>query len=183
MKKMDHSISAIIDYSKKDKTQEITTEEIDFKKLIDESLLSLQYMEEAELVHVTVSVQETGLFLSDYPRLLSIFNNMISNAIRYRDQGKKSFLNIDVSFTKGKAIIVLADNGVGIDQAFQCKIFDKLFRVNHDHRGSGLGLHIVRRTIKKLNDEIKLHSILGEGTKFTIEIPNLLSSSLSINCD
>ena len=183
VKKMDHSISAIIDYSKKDKTQEVATQEIDFKKLIDESLHSLQYMEEAERVHITVSVQERGLFLSDYGRLLSVFNNMISNAIRYRDQDKNSSLRIDISFNKGKAIIVFADNGIGIDQAFQSKIFDKLFRVNDDNRGSGLGLHIVRKTIKKLNGEIKLHSVLGEGTTFVIEIPNFLSGRLSINCD
>ncbi len=183
VKKMDRSISAIIDFAKEDKKSEVLTQEIDFKKLIDESLLSLRYMENAQFVHFTVDVKESGLFLSDYGRLLSIFNNMISNAIRYRDPAKKSFLNIIVSFMSGGAIIFLEDNGVGIEKAYQHKIFNKLFRVSQDNRGSGLGLHIVRNCIKKLKGEIKVSSTLGVGTTFTIEIPNLLSKGMSINCD
>jgi signal transduction histidine kinase len=183
IQKMDASISQIINPSKDQSKPEIVTQEVDFKKLIDESLFSLRFMEEAESVHINVSVQDSGLFLSDYLRLLSIFNNMISNAIRYRDRSKNSFLHIDVSFIKGRAIIVFADNGIGIAESFQSKIFNKLFRVNRDHRGTGLGLHIVRRSIKKLGGDIKLSSSLGKGTTFTIKIPNLLSSHLSVHID
>ncbi len=181
--KMDKSILEIIDSSKESHSSMIQKQEIDFKKIIAESLRSLQYMEDREHVHVTVSVQEPGLFLSDYDRLLSIINNMISNAVRYRDHAKNSFLHIDVSCHKGLANITFEDNGIGIDKAFQPQIFDKLFRVSDDHRGSGLGLHIVQKSVERLNGNIKLHSVLGEGTTFTIEIPNQLSSHLSIHCD
>ncbi len=183
VKKMDASIAQVIEHSKRSYKLEAESQEVDFKYLIDESLFSLRFMEEAESVHINVSAQESGLFLSDYGRLLSIFNNMISNAIRYRDRSKNSFLNIDISFAKGNAIIEFADNGIGIAEAFQSKVFNKLFRVSNDHRGSGLGLNIVRRSINKLKGQIKLRSILGEGTTFTIEIPNQLTSHLIIHSD
>ncbi|MEO7991164.1 MAG: HAMP domain-containing sensor histidine kinase [Chryseolinea sp.] len=180
--KMNETISGIIDSSKGSESNEIQKLEIDFRKIIAESLHSLQFMEDMDRVHITISAEESGLFLSDYNRILSIFNNMISNAVRYRDCNKNSFLHIDVSIRKGVATLVFTDNGIGIDNAFQSKIFDKLFRISNDQRGSGLGLHIVQKSIVKLNGTIKLHSILGEGTTFTIEIPNLLSN-MSIHCD
>jgi len=183
VKKMDDSISAIVNYSKYSKTQEVASQEIDFKKLIDESLFSLQFMEDAELVNFHVGIGESGIFLSDYGQLLSIFNNMISNAIRYCDHAKNSFLNIDVSFRNGSAIITLEDNGIGIEKEYQQKIFNKRFRVSQDNRGSGLGLHIVRKDVRKLSGEIKVSSILGVGTTFTIAVPNLLSKGMSVNFD
>jgi signal transduction histidine kinase len=181
--KMNDTISTIIESSKDSDSAEIQKQEIDFRKIITESLNSLQYMEDMDNIHITVSAEESGLFLSDYSRILSIFNNMISNAVRYRDRNKNSFLHIDFSIRKGIATVVFTDNGIGIDAAFQSKIFDKLFRISSDHRGTGLGLHIVQKSIKKLNGTIAVQSVLGEGTRFTIEIPNLLSSNLSIHRD
>lgn len=181
--KMNETICGIIDSSKESESIEVQKQEIDFRKIIAESLHSLQYMEDMDSIHVTISAQESGLFLSDYNRILSLFNNMISNAVRYRDPNKNSFLHIDVSIHKGVATLVFTDNGIGIDKAFQSRIFDKLFRISDDHRGSGLGLHIVQKSILKMNGDITLHSVLGEGTTFTIEIPNLLSNTMSIHSD
>ncbi len=181
--KMNATISGIIDSSKDSESIEIQKQEIDFRKIIAESLHSLQYMEDMDSVHITISAQESGLFLSDYNRILSLFNNMISNAVRYRDRNKNSFLHIDVSIRMGVAKLIFTDNGIGIDKAFQSKIFDKLFRISDDHRGSGLGLHIVQKSIAKMKGDITLQSVLGEGTTFTIQIPNLLSNNMSIHCD
>ncbi|HOX81913.1 MAG TPA: HAMP domain-containing sensor histidine kinase [Chryseolinea sp.] len=181
--KMNDSISEIIDHSKNNRDTEIPKQEIDFYEIIKESLQSFKYMEDMESVHITISTEESGLFISDRKRILSFFNNMISNAIRYRDSSKNSYLHIDISFNKGNAIITFKDNGIGIAEEFQSKIFNKLFRVTNDNRGSGIGLHIVQKSIKTLGGKIKLQSILGEGSTFTIEIPNLLSSNLSVHCD
>ena len=181
--KMNDTISTIIESSKESDSAEVQKQEIDFRKIITESLNSLQYMEDMDNIHITISAQESGLFLSDYSRILSIFNNMISNSVRYRDRNKNSFLHIDISTRKGIATVVFTDNGIGIDPAFQSKIFDKLFRIGNDRGGTGLGLHIVQKSITKLGGRIAVESVLGEGTHFTIEIPNLLSSNLSIHCD
>jgi signal transduction histidine kinase len=183
VEKMNETISMIIESSKHSEATGIPKQQIDFKKIIKESLHSLQYMDDMDRIHLTVSAPESGLFLSDYGRMLSLFNNMISNAVRYRDRAKNSFLHIEVSIRKGMATLVFTDNGIGIETEFQSKIFDKFFRISKDHRGSGLGLHIVHKNILKMNGTIKLRSVLGEGSTFTIEIPNLLSNNRSIHFD
>lgn len=181
--RMDDSITRIVESSKNTKETSIRTQKIDFESTIAESLQSLRYMQEIDAVHITTSVEESQPFISEHERLLSIFSNMISNAVRYRDPAKNSFLHIDISFRNGKAILVFADNGIGIEEVFQHQIFNKLFRVHHDQRGSGLGLHIVQTNVEKLKGEINVQSVLGEGTVFTIEIENHIKNNLSINYD
>lgn len=112
-------------------------------------------------------------FYSDHSRLLIIFNNIISNAVRYYDRWKESFLQIDIVVDKDKAEIHFSDNGVGIAEEFLDKIFKMFFRASYESKGSGLGLYIVKSTVEKLNGKISVKSKLGEGTHFTIEVPNI----------
>jgi signal transduction histidine kinase len=74
-----------------------------------------------------------------------------------------------------KDIIVMSDNGIGISQENQKRIFDKFFRVGHgnryDVRGYGLGLYYVRQIIERHNGSIAVESSVGKGTTFTITLP------------
>ena len=173
--KLDNFISDIIHYSRNSR-MDIVAKSIDFNDLVQESIQSLKYMEEAEQVRSIISINSKDIFYSDASRLLIIFNNIISNAVRYRDKWKESFLKIGISADSEKAVILFEDNGVGIASEFQDKIFKMFFRASADSKGSGLGLYIVKSTIEKLNGSICLQSRLGEGTLFKIEIPNLKKS-------
>jgi signal transduction histidine kinase len=105
--------------------------------------------------------------------LLIIFNNIISNAVRYRDRWKPDcFLQINITVTAEEAFITFKDNGVGIAPAYLDKIFKMFFRANADSKGSGLGLYIVKSAVEKLGGEITVSSEVGEGTSFAIRIPN-----------
>jgi signal transduction histidine kinase len=112
---------------------------------------------------------------------LIIFNNIISNAVRYQDKGKESYLKIGVTTKHDKTIIEFEDNGVGIAEEFQENIFKMFFRASYESKGSGLGLYIVKGTIEKLNGKISVESKLGEGTKFYVEIPNSFVMMPSMN--
>jgi signal transduction histidine kinase len=117
-------------------------------------------------------------FYSDYSRLLIIFNNIISNAVRYRDRWKEdSYLKIDLHTTADLATITFEDNGVGIANEYIDRIFKMFFRANADSKGSGLGLYIVKGAVEKLNGSIQVQSALGEGTKFLIQVPNMKDSA------
>ncbi len=170
--KLDNFISDIIHYSRNSR-MDIVAKSIDFKELVSESIASLKYMEEAEQVRSIIKVETNDLFYSDASRLLIIFNNIISNAVRYRDRWKDSYLRISIVSDAKKAVISFEDNGVGIAPEFQDKIFKMFFRASADSKGSGLGLYIVKSTVEKLNGTIRLNSKLGEGATFVIEIPNL----------
>src|SRR5580765_6171419 len=88
--KMNQSITDIIAYSKKGTTTFIP-HEVNFKKIAEESIQSLRYMAGAESVRIELSVEDGGVFFSDHSCLTSIYSNLLSNAIRYRDPNKQSF--------------------------------------------------------------------------------------------
>ena len=172
VEKLDHFISDIINYSRNSR-MDIMPKEIDFYGLLQESIDSLKFMEGAEKVRSIKTILIETPFYSDYSRLLIVFNNIISNAVRYRDHWKKdSFLKINIHVTTDKVTITFTDNGVGIADEYVDKVFKMFFRANADSKGSGLGLYIVKSAVEKLNGVIQVQSTLGEGTTFVIEIPN-----------
>ncbi|HTH56349.1 MAG TPA: PAS domain-containing sensor histidine kinase [Cyclobacteriaceae bacterium] len=169
--RLDYFIHDIITHSRNSR-MDIMSSRIDFEKVVRESIDSLKYMQDADLVRSIINITEETPFYSDHHRLLIIFNNIISNAVRYQDKSKESFIKIDVSTTNDKTLIQFTDNGVGIAEEFKENIFKMFFRASTESKGSGLGLYIVKGTVEKLNGRISVQSKLGEGTQFTIEIPN-----------
>jgi signal transduction histidine kinase len=130
-------------------------------------------MDDATKVKSIVLVKAPVKFFSDSSRLLIIFNNIISNAVSYRDKEKNSFIKVDVLVRSDKAVIKFIDNGIGIAPEFQEKIFKMFFRATPDSKGSGLGLYIVKGVVDKLKGTIGVQSSLGQGTEITIELPSL----------
>ena len=65
----------------------------------------------------------------------------------------------------------MEDNGIGMSEETQSKIFKMFFRANRKIQGTGLGLHILNRAIEKLSGVVKIESKLGVGSKFTVRLP------------
>jgi len=173
--KVDQSINEIINYSKKGESA-AASQPVDLKNILQEAIQILRYMDGADAVHIEVIVEEGGLFFSDQNLLFCVFSNIISNAIRYHDPEKADpYLRIELTFNKEGAHLIFGDNGIGIDKSLHNKIFDKFFLVNQDHNGTGLGLYAVKSCADKLGGKISVESIVGEGTRFHLYIPNLMS--------
>jgi signal transduction histidine kinase len=172
--RMNQAISDIITHSQNG-TEEIELESVDFREITEEAINYLQYMAGAESVRISLSTEDGGLFFSNRKKLISIFCNIISNAIRYHDETKDSFLKINVTFNSEGCQTIFEDNGIGIDDEMQAKVFDKFFLVTPDQGGSGIGLYTVKESIEKLGGNIHLRSKLGKGTTFIIQIPNLIA--------
>lgn len=171
--KLDNFISDIIHYSKNSRT-DLLLREINFHELLEESIGSLKYMEGAEKVRSIRKINVSYAFYSDPSRLLMVFNNIISNAVRYRDKWKDdSYLEIDILVDDKKACIKFSDNGVGIAKEYIGNVFKMFYRATTDSKGSGLGLYIVKSAVDKLHGTIQVESEFGQGTTFTVEIPNL----------
>jgi len=174
--KLDHFILDIIHYSRNTR-QEIERDQIDFNALLSESIESLRYMEGADSVSSIRHLAIDTPFYSDHNRLLMVFNNIIANAVQYRDRWKENpFLEISIEATEAHAVIRFRDNGIGIGAEYIDSIFKMFFRASADSKGSGLGLYIVKGAVDKLGGHIEVQSRLGEGTTFTIVIPNLKRS-------
>jgi len=172
--KLDHFITDIILYSRNAR-MEVKLKEIDFDALFDESFESLKYMDGASSLEITREIDNAYPFYSDASRLSIIFNNIIANAVRYRDTRKASRLHVRITAMEDRAELQFADNGIGIAEEHLDSIFRMFFRANADSKGSGLGLYIVKGVVDKLGGTIRVDSTVGLGTTFTIVIPTRLA--------
>lgn len=111
-----------------------------------------------------------------------VISNLVENAIKYNneDGNVRVSLNADYKYFYLK----VADNGIGIPQDCQDKVFERFYRVDkaraRETGGSGLGLSITRNIVRMHHGEIRLYSKEGEGTTFTVRIPiNYQESSVA----
>lgn len=100
-----------------------------------------------------------------------ILTNLISNAIKYSPDHNDIFISSTVDDTMIK--LVVKDQGIGISTADQKLLFEKFFRAANtgNIKGTGLGLHIVKRYVDLMGAEISVESELGKGTSVVIRIP------------
>ena len=102
-----------------------------------------------------ITIKADHAFYSDEHRITVIMNNLISNAINYKDISKeKCRLEISGINNQGKSIVSVEDNGIGIPEEYKSRIFNMFFRGTVRSKGAGLGLYIVKETINKLNGRI-----------------------------
>lgn len=170
--KLDDTLKEILEYSRNAR-KELAISEVDLSKIISDNLERMQYVPGSELLRKDVNISASAPFLSDAYRISVIFNNLISNAIKYSDTLKDDpYLKIDINVDEQRAIFVVQDNGIGIDQEYLAKVFDMFFRATMQKEGAGLGLYIVKETIDKLFGTIEVESCPRVGTTFRIELPN-----------
>lgn len=175
--RLDDFITDIIQYSRNTRT-DVEEKEVDLAALLQESLEALRFMEGAEHVRSTHYIDIRAPFYSDASRMFMVFNNIISNAVRYRNSTRQdSFLDVHISVDTERALIRFSDNGIGIAQEHQESIFDMFFRVSSEGQGSGLGLYIVKDAVARLQGTISVQSATGKGTTFIVEIPNHLGQA------
>lgn len=168
----DHFIREILDQSRNSRL-EVKREEILFQPLIDETFNQLKYATNAGLlVEKIIHVNQKQPFFSDRWRLKVILNNLISNAIRYRN-GRDPVIKVNVDITDHAATLAIEDNGKGIEKDHLPNIYKMFYRATDDGAGSGLGLYIVKEAIEKLNGHINIESEVGKGTTVKLQIPAL----------
>lgn len=169
-------IEQIASFSK-NKILKIKPEALDLGQMINETLEHHSFMAGAARIRREIIINNDKLLnvYSDYNRILLLFNNLISNAIRYSDQEKNDpFIRAEINVLKEEFIIRFTDNGIGISEEHLDKIFDMFYRAHDDSKGTGLGLFILHETVRKMNGTVTVESVAGEGTAFTLTLPNLL---------
>ncbi|MFN0049084.1 MAG: PAS domain S-box protein [Cytophagales bacterium] len=151
----------------------VTLVPINFNTIVRDIMDGMRFHDNAAKIRFDLQINSGIEFVADRLRLVLLFNNLLSNAIKYHDVSKEApFIKVNIVISEKNAQIEVSDNGLGIEEEFQGKIFDMFFRANKSVSGTGLGLYIVKGAVDKMKGTIKLQSKPKQGTTFYVEIPN-----------
>ncbi|MCF8361707.1 MAG: PAS domain S-box protein [Prolixibacteraceae bacterium] len=171
-------IDSIVDFSKLETEQmSVSKSEFNFKPLFDSvfehAKKLLRTEEKHKSVKLTQDVPENPKIrlTSDRDRLGQVMNHLISNAIKFTDEGE---ICIGYRVNNEKINIFVSDTGIGIPKNKQKVIFERFAKVNNDknrlYGGTGIGLTISKGLTELMNGKILVNSETKKGSTFTIEL-------------
>ncbi|MBQ4073065.1 MAG: HAMP domain-containing histidine kinase [Clostridia bacterium] len=137
--------------------------------VLEKSILGFEEIIETKELFLDVQIEDVTI-VSNKTYLELVFNNLISNAIKFTENG--GTIGISVTPISGGALVAVSDTGCGISKEDGARIFDKFYQgdTSHSQEGNGLGLPLVKKVIDVLGGKIMVQSELGKGTTFTIEL-------------
>lgn len=120
-----------------------------------------------------VAIQHDIVILSNIPLLQIIFRNVIENSILFRktQPGAMPYIDVNIIKLNNSIEIIIADNGIGVEERYQSQLFELYFRASQASKGNGLGLYLVNKAVAKLKGSIELISDYGVGTTITMKLP------------
>lgn len=163
--KMDMLIDDILSFSNTN-AQELLKRENNTEKQVEEIL---------QLVNAKVNYPDTKIIVQkdiapiygDPKMLFQLWSNLITNALKYSAKQEKPRVEIGCEKKNGKNVFFVKDNGIGIEEKHQSKVFDTFSKLSvKGYEGSGIGLAIVKLIIDKHKGEIWLESRPGQGSTF-----------------
>ena len=121
----------------------------------------------------TLTVDELPVVRGYKSMYVQLFQNLVNNALKFRREGVLPIIKIEYQPNEDWHVIHVQDNGVGIKQDDIPQVFKLFKRLKETEfrEGSGVGLSIVQKIIKKMQGEISLASVHGSGTTFIIKLP------------
>lgn len=153
-------------------------QEVNLNKIIYEVVSQMEILAKDKGLRIEIlNHQEDVILFGDSLKLRELFLNLISNSIKYTEEGGLIRITIKREAQNGLryAKIIVSDTGIGISKEDQPRIFDRFYRVDkarsREQGGSGLGLSICKWIVEAHNGEITVESDLGKGSSFTVNLP------------
>jgi two-component system sensor histidine kinase SenX3 len=148
-------------------------QEVGVEYLIREAIDQCQITADNRNITVTFSESTTTVVLGDRDQLIMAVHNLIENAINYSPEGTK--VSISTHIENGIVNISVTDQGIGISESEQERIFERFYRVDparsRQTGGTGLGLSIVKHVASKHGGEVTLWSVENVGSTFSLRLP------------
>ena len=176
-KRLISHVEKILELAKLEKNKFLLfTEKLELNSVIKEMLPALELRIENVQGVMNINLWKGDIFiLADKIHLTNVLDNLIDNAVKYSINNPVIYISSTIQ--KGKVILCIEDNGVGMDIVTQKKVFQKFYRHHtgnvHDVKGFGLGLFYVKNICNALNWKLKIESTPAQGTKIFITIPKV----------
>jgi PAS domain S-box-containing protein len=124
--------------------------------------------------NATVEVCDLPAIEADPQQMRQLFQNLISNAIKFRSAEREPYLKIWYRQLEAKSVqILFNDNGIGFDEQYTAYLFEPFKRLvgKSEYEGSGMGMAICRKIVERHNGEINAQSQIGKGSIFIVTLP------------
>ena len=168
-------VDALLDYSKIERGEAaLLVKRDDVRPLLDQLQRELAPLENRKPFKVKYEVEEgVPIIQTDWAKLKSVLLNILSNAIKFTDQGEVR-LSV-VNAVNGNVSFVVSDSGIGIPKDLIPLIFDKFRQLDgspaRSYEGTGLGLTISKNLAELIGGKIEVESEVGKGSTFKVTIP------------
>ncbi|MGR3176036.1 MAG: ATP-binding protein [Candidatus Scalindua sp.] len=169
--KMDTLLSGLLRISRMGRVV-LAIKQLDMNKLISNIIGTYEYMIKEEKVKVQVG--ELPSCKGDNAQINQVFSNLLDNALKYLDSDREGIIRISGENKNGHIVYCLEDNGIGIVERQQTKVFEIFHRLNpagNDVAGEGLGLTIISKILDRHGGKIWIESEPGKGSKFFVSLP------------
>lgn len=174
---LSHLVASLLDYHQLENgLMKVQPTSFSPAQLVAESVEGMKLRAEEKGLEISFECKMKGMefFHADAFRIRQILDNLVSNAIKYTDQGSVT-IQAQVSEILGKPTLTLSvkDTGKGMTDEEKQKVFQAFTRLKSAQgiEGTGLGLSITQELVSLLGGEIILHSTLGKGSTFIVTIP------------
>ena len=170
--KMNQLLAGILKVSRVGR-QELNISAVDTQRLVNDNIEAITY--QSNQAKAEFHVQPLPQVQADSYLLAQIFANLLSNAVKYLDPDRPGKIEIWADDLSDQIIFYIKDNGLGISEKDQKKVFEMFRRgSNHAVEGEGVGLNYVKSAIKRLGGAISLESVAGQGSVFSFTLPKKL---------
>ncbi|HRO31095.1 MULTISPECIES: cell wall metabolism sensor histidine kinase WalK [Micrococcaceae] len=148
---------------------------VDLNRVVGEAVDRSRLPAEARNIDIKVAGRIESTVHGDPDQLMTALRNLIDNAVRYSPEG--TTVGVGLKSVRGLAQISVTDQGVGIPEDEQDRIFERFYRIDaarsRQTGGTGLGLSIVKHVISNHGGEVTVWSQPGRGSTFTVRLPEM----------
>lgn len=173
IQKFKNTIQDLTDIAKINKNtfDDITT--IDINEVIEEVMIMISDLIHKSSARIITQTHACHLIRFSSSNLKSLIYNLLSNAIKYRHPDRTPEITIETQIKDHYLLLSVSDNGLGIDQKNQDKIFTMFKRLHNHTEGSGVGLFLVKRIVEKAGGKIEVISEPDKGSTFKLYLNQL----------
>jgi hypothetical protein len=154
--------------------EDMVISKINFNEILEDIKRNIIYRQDFAGIKFHSNINVKNDFHSDPSLIHSILQNLIDNGIKYRNpRVRESFISVIIREYRNKIMIIVSDNGLGMNEETQKRAFEMFYRGSTTSQGTGLGLYTVKTSVEKLGGSVKLKSEEQKGSTFTIYLPNI----------